>query len=61
MQVHQIIYPVLYTPTLFFLMALTAKKYSSTCLMRIALIAQLISKQAKQSRIQQQRTFVAPV
>ena len=27
--------------------------------MRIAIIAQLISKQAKQARIQQQRTFVA--
>ena len=28
--------------------------------MRVAIIAQLISKQAKQARIQQQRTFVAP-
>ena len=38
------------------MMALMAKKL----FMRIAIIAQLISKQAKQERIQQQRTFVAP-
>ena len=48
-------------PHCFFLMALTEKKYSSTCLMRIAIIAQLSSKQAKQARIQQQGTFVTPV